>query len=330
MASRTILVVGPAIDERAASLAVSHGFEIAYVPPYTTEESLIGIVAAVDPVGALIRMGRFGAAAIEAARSLRVIAKHGVGVDNIDVAAASLRHIPVVVAAGANARSVAEHTMALMLATVKRILPLDASLRAGRWEKAGFRGRELAGMTIGLVGFGAIARRTATLAQAFGMSVRAYDPFAGADAFAEAGVHRDRAVEDLLAASDIVSLHCPLTPETRNLMDDRRLGMMRSGSYVINTARGGLIDEAALLRAIESGQLAGAGLDSFRVEPPPGDHPFWSEPRIVVTPHVGGVTGEANARVAMDAVEGILAVVAGRELARERIVNFGALQRAHA
>lgn len=330
MAIQNILITGPAINEQAVKLAEANGCSLVYVPPYTNEEDLVRIVADADPVGVIVRMGRFGAAAIDAAPSLRVISKHGVGVDNIDLDAASRRDIPVVVATGANAPSVAEHAIALLLATVKRILPLDSGLRAGRWEKPGFSGKELAGMTLGLVGFGAIARHTASLAKAFGIDVRACDPFSDTAAFAGAGVARVDNVEELLATCQIVSLHCPLTPQTRNLLDEKRLGLMQAGSYVINTARGGLIDEQALLRAIASGRIAGAGLDTFQTEPPSPDHPFWQEPRIVVTPHIGGVTKEANVRVGVDAVEGVLAVLDGRGPGRERIVNFRSLAKAPA
>ncbi|MHC2529655.1 NAD(P)-dependent oxidoreductase [Rhizobium leguminosarum] len=180
-------------------------------------------------------------------------------------------------------------------------------------------------MTIGLVGFGAIARHTAGFARGLGLRVQAFDPFTDEAAFAEAGVARVADVDDVIASSDIVSLHCPLTPDTRNLLDDRRLGMMKPGSFIINTARGGLIDEDALLHAVESGHIAGAGLDTFQAEPPADNHPFWQNQRIVVTPHIGGVTQEANVRVGVDAVEGIFAIVEGRPLGRERIVNHRAL-----
>ncbi|WP_429808999.1 hydroxyacid dehydrogenase [Ensifer sp. B1-9] len=325
MPSQNILVTGPAINERAVKLAEERGYSLVYVPPYTSEEDLVGIVSRADPVGVIVRMGRFGASAIAAAPSLRVISKHGVGVDNIDLDAASRREIPVVVATGANALSVAEHAIALLLTTVKGILPLDSGLRAGKWEKPGFSGKELSGMTMGLIGFGAIARHTAMLAKTFGIRISAYDPFTDDATFAEAGVTRARTVEEILAGSDIVSLHCPLTPETRNLLDDKGLARMKPGSYVINTARGGLIDEDALLRAIASGHIAGAGLDTFQTEPPSPDHPFWQERKIVVTPHIGGVTKEANVRVGVDAIEGVLAIVEGRGLGRERIVNFRTL-----
>ncbi|MBM6595293.1 hydroxyacid dehydrogenase [Microvirga pudoricolor] len=328
MDSRNILVTGPAINEQAVKLIADNGYSVAYVPPYTNEDDLVRIVAEVDPVGVVVRMGRFGASAIDAAPSLRVLSKHGVGVDNIDIDAATRREIPVVVAAGANARSVAEHAITLMLTTVKRVVPLDGGLRAGRWEKAGFSGVEVAGLTMGLVGFGAIARHTAVYAKALGLDIRAFDPFADDAAFDEAGVIRDADIEGLLAASDIVSLHCPLTPQTRNLLDAKSIGLMKPGSFVVNTARGGLIDEHALVQAIDSGHIAGAGLDTFAAEPPSQDHPFWSRQQIVVTPHIGGVTKQANARVGVDAVEGILAVIQGRDPGRERIVNYRALAKA--
>jgi D-3-phosphoglycerate dehydrogenase / 2-oxoglutarate reductase len=325
MESRKILVTGPAINEQAAKLIADNGYSLAYAPPYTNEEDLIRLMAELDPVGVIIRMGRLGALAIGAAPSLKVISKHGVGVDNVDVEAATQRDIPVVIAAGANACSVAEHAIALLLATVKRIVPLDSSLRAGRWEKPGFSGIEVAGLTLGLVGFGAIARRTAVLARALEMEIRAFDPFSDDSAFVSANVIRDMSVEDLLGASDVVSLHCPLTADTRKLLDGRRLRQMKAGSYVINTARGGLIDESALVQAIETGHIAGAGLDTFETEPPSPGHPFWKQQKIVVTPHIGGVTREANVRVGLKAVEGLFAVIQGRDLAPERIVNYRAL-----
>lgn len=330
MESRNILVTGPAISEAAAKLIADRGYSVAYLPPYTNEEVLVGLVGNLDPVGVIIRMGRFGATAINAAPSLRVISKHGVGIDNVDVEAATQRDIPVVIAAGANARSVAEHAIALMLATIKRIVPLDRGLRSGRWEKSGFAGVEVAGLTLGLVGFGSIAKHTAVLANALAMKVRAFDPFTEESVFAAGEVSRDSSVEDLLHASDIVSLHCPLTADTRKLLDEKRLRLMKAGSYVINTARGGLIDESALVRAIETGHIAGAGLDTFETEPPSPEHPFWKLQQVVVTPHIGGVTREANVRVGLEAVEGLFAIIQGRDLAPERIVNYHALAKAPA
>lgn len=321
----TILVTGPSLVDDAVRLLIEAGHTPVYVPPYSGGDALLQAVRQANPVGIISRMGRLDTATFDAAPSLRVVSKHGVGVDNIDLDAAASRGIPVLVASGANAVSVAEHAMALLLAVVKQVVPLDRSLREGRWEKPGFQGRELAGSTLGLVGFGAIARQTAAFARAFGLRLQAYDPFAPAESFANDGVERVTELDLLLATSDIVSLHCPLTLATRHLLNAASLPRMKPGAVVINTARGGLIDEAALIAALRSDHLAGAGLDSFEQEPPGPDHPFWSDLRIVATPHIGGVTAEANARVGIEAAQGVIDVLAGRDVPPSRIVNRAGL-----
>lgn len=317
----TILVTGPRLDAAAVKLAEERGAALAFMPPYADETSLIAAVRETGAEAILSRMGRVSAAVMAAAPALRVIAKHGAGVDNIDLAAAAERGIPVLSVPGGNAVSVAEHTMASVLAVTKQLPALDAGMRAGRWEKPGFLGREIAGLRMGLVGIGAIARATARMAQGFGLRLSAYDPHAPEAVFAEAGVERVADLEALLASSDILSLHCPLTAETRNLLDARRLALLPQGAVVVNTARGGLIDELALLDAVRSGHLSGAALDSFAVEPPAADHPFFGEPRILLSPHVAGVTAEAGARVARAAVEGALDIIEGRPVPPERIAN---------
>lgn len=322
---KNVLVTGQDLAAPAVELLTSAGLTPVYVPPYSGGEGLAEIVRKADPVGIISRMGRLDAAAMDAAPSLRVISKHGVGVDNIDLNAAGARGIPVLVATGANAVSVAEHAIALMLAVAKRLVPLDRGLREGRWEKPGFKGREIAGSTLGLVAFGAIARHTARMAQALGMEVIAYDPFCPAEAMQQAGVRRVEDVDALVAEADVISLHSPLTDATRNLIDARRLALMKPDAILVNTARGGLIDETALAAALAEGRIAGAGLDSFAQEPPPADHPFWAEPRLVLTPHVGGVTTAANARVGIEAAQGIIDHLAGRDLPPARIANRAAL-----
>lgn len=317
----TILVTGPRLDATAVTLAEARGAKLEFMPPYADEASLIAAVQESGAEGILSRMGRVSAAVMAAAPALRVIAKHGAGVDNIDVAAAAERGIPVLSVPGGNAVSVAEHTMASVLAVTKQLTTLDAGMRAGRWDKPGFLGREIAGLRMGLVGIGAIARATARMAQGFGLRLSAYDPHAPETVFADAGVARVADLEALLAGSDILSLHCPLTAETRNLLDARRLALLPQGAVVVNTARGGLIDEPALLKAVRSGHLSGAALDSFAVEPPAADHPFFGEPRILLSPHVAGVTAEAGARVARAAVEGALDSIEGRPVPPERIAN---------
>lgn len=320
-----VLITGPSLAPGAVELLEAAALTPVYVPPYSAGNGLLDAVRSANPVGIISRMGRIDATVLDAAPRLRVISKHGVGVDNIDTDEAARRGIPVLVAAGANAVSVAEHAIALMLAVAKRLLPLDRGLREGRWEKPGFKGRELAGSTLGLVAFGAIARQTARFARAFGMEVVAYDPFCPAEAFVEEGVAQIDDLDQLLAMSDVISLHSPLTPDTRNLIDARRLGLMKPEAIIVNTARGGLIDEPALVAALAEGRIAGAGLDSFAQEPPPADHPFWAEPRLVMTPHIGGVTTAANTRVGIEAAQGIIDLLAGRQVPAPRIINRAAL-----
>lgn len=326
----TVLVTGPSLAPEAVRVIEAAGLTAVYVPAYSQGDGLLEAVRSARPVGIISRMGRIDAPVFDAAPELRVIAKHGVGIDNIDVALASRLGVPVLVATGANAVSVAEHTMALLLAVAKRLVPLDAGLRAGRWEKPGFRGRELAGAGIGLIGFGAIARQTAILARAFGMELFAFDPFAPDAAFEEARVTRLGSVDALVSRCEVISLHAPLTPESAAMIDARRLSLMRPDAIIINTARGGLIDEAALAAALAEGRIAGAGLDSFAQEPPAEDHPFWTEPRLVMTPHIGGVTEAANRRVGIEAAEGIVAILTGLPVPPARIINRGALNRREA
>lgn len=317
----TILVTGPELDPKAAEYARRHGFELVYAPPYADGAVLADLLVRSRAVALLVRMGRIDAGLIGASPRLRVISRHGAGVDNVDLEAAAAHGIPVLVAAGANAVSVAEHTIALLLAVVKRLLPLDRGMRDGLWEKPRFLGRELAGMQLGLVGFGAIARATARMARGLDLQIAAYDPFVPEAVFRDAGVVRHESLAALLRASEILSLHCPLTPETRGLLNAETIALLPRGAVIVNTARGGLIDEPALLDAIRSGHLAGAGLDTFAVEPPPKDHPFFAEPAILLTPHVAGVTREASARVGLEAVQGIVDFLAGRPLPPERVAN---------
>ncbi len=328
--SKTILVTGPDLDPAAARLVADQGYQTVHTPPYADSAVISDYLQQTGAEGIVSRMGRLDAAVMDAAPQLKVISKHGVGVDNIDIQAAAERGIPVLVATGANAVSVAEHAIALLLAAVKRVLPLDAGLRAGRWEKPGFAGREIAGSTMGLMGMGAIAQATGRIAQGLGLTLVGFDPYAPDAAFDELGVMRCASFEDMLAQTDILSLHCPLTDQTREILNADALARMPAGGYVINTARGGLIDEAALVAAIQRGHLAGAGLDTFAVEPPSPDHPFFAVPEIVLTPHIGGVTRQAGARVGVDAVNGIFQILDGQPVAPERIINRKLLAAAQA
>ncbi len=294
-------------DLAQPALELLDDFEVVYAGKAPTEADIVGLCAKHDPVAMIVRYGKVGAAAMDAAPSLKVISKHGSGTDTIDKAAAAGRGIRVVAAAGANAAAVAEHAMALLLACAKSVVALNERMHAGHWDKATHKSVELEGRTVGLVGLGAIGLRFARMADAMGMRVIGFDPFAK---------HLPSYVEAVDLAtiwreSDAISLHCPLTADNAKLLNAQTLAACRKGVIVVNTARGGLVDEAALLEAVRSGQVASAGLDSFAVEPMTAPHPFHGEPRITLSPHIGGVTADAYVKMGVGAAQNALAVLRG-------------------
>jgi len=240
---------------------------------------------------------------IAAAPRLRVIARAGTGVDNVDVTAASDRGILVMNAAGANSISVAELALALMLALSRSIPTADASMKKGVWDKKRLTGVELRGKVLGIIGFGRIGREVAARARGFGIDIIAHDPFIPARAAETIGVPLV-SLDDLLARSDYISLHLPSLPETRHLLNAERLSKCRSGVRIVNTARGELIDEAALAAAIESGHVAGAGLDVFETEPPTDDR-LTKLPQVIATPHIAASTVEAQELVGEEIVNSV-------------------------
>lgn len=270
-----------------------------------TEDELIAALPGVD--GVLAGVDDFGARALRAADTLRVVARYGVGVDNVDLAVAAERGIVVTRAPGANALAVAELAIGLAFAVARGIPLLDAGVRAGEWPRR--EGRELTGGVMGVVGFGAIGRLVAERARGIGMAVVAYDPMLPDDAFEAAGVERCE-LDDLCRRSDVVSLHVPLTPRTRHLIDERRLDLLPDRAIVVNTARGGLIDEDAARRALDEGRLFGVALDAYETEPPSAS-PLVGHPHVVSTPHSGAHTSEAVARVAAQSIADLLTVLGG-------------------
>jgi len=299
----SILVTGADLAQQA--LALLEGHEIVYAGKAPTEDDLVALCRAHDPVAIIVRYGKVGAAVMDAAPSLKVISKHGSGTDTIDKTAAQQRGIEVVAAVGANAAAVAEQALALLLACAKSVVALDARMHAGHWDKATHKSLELGGRTIGLIGLGAIGLRFARMADALGMRVLGYDPYAkNLPAYVQPA---DLAT--LWAESDAVSLHCPLTDDNRGLLNDRTLAQCKRGVIIVNTARGGLIDEDALLAAVRSGQVAMAGLDSFAVEPMTPGHPFQGEKNIVLSPHIGGVTSDAYVNMGVGAARNLLQVL---------------------
>ena len=252
---------------------------------------------------------------LERTTRLRVIGRAGVGIDTIDVDAATERGIAVLTAPSGNTTSAAELTVALMLSLARRIPEADRSMKAGEWERKRFDGVELHGKVLGLIGAGRIGGEVAKRARAFGMRVVAYDPHLADD--------RARALEiellplaDVLHRADVVSLHVPLTDATAGLLGDRELRSMRRGAFLVNAARGGVVDELALARAIEDGHLAGAALDVYATEPLPADHPLRALPQVVLTPHLGASTREAQQLVALEIADAVRLALADGDLSR--------------
>ncbi len=254
----------------------------------------------------IVRSGtRVDRAFLDRTPRLKVVARAGSGLDNVDLEETDRRGIAVVNAAGSNALAAAEHTFALLLALLRHIVPAHRHLEEGGWERSRFVGTELAGKTLGLIGVGRIGRLVAARALAFDMRVLASDPLLEEATARELGVTRCE-LDALLENADVVSLHLPLTPQTRRFLAEEELGRLRPTAVLVNAARGGLVDEAALARALEEGRLAGAALDAFEEEPPPPDHPLLHRDDVVHTPHLGASTVEAAQRVGAQTVRALL------------------------
>ncbi len=321
MSSNKILITSHKLNPKAIEVLEQRGYEAVFTPPYTAPEDLVKLVEETDPIGILVRLGQINDAVINAGKSLKVLSKFGAGVDNIDIDAATKRGLPVLNALGANAKSVAEHAITLMMATIKKTLMLDTTLRGGQWVKPQHLSTEVSGKVLCIVGLGQIGRAVSKIAKGLELEVHAYDPYLDDSVFEEYGVIRETSFEDLVKKADIVTMHCPLTHETAKMINADSIAMMKDGVFIINTARGGVVDEPALEAALKSGKVTAAGLDVFAVEPPPADHPFWSLDNVVVSPHVGTSTAEADVRVSVAAVMGIIQVVEGEEVDPNRIVN---------
>ena len=302
------VVICEFMDEQAIREGLA-GFDVLYDPALVDRSE--DLKKAVAQARALIVRNRtqVRGALLESAAKLRAVGRLGVGLDNIDLAACEARGIAVLPASGANDLSVAEYVICTAMLLLRGAYGAASEVIAGKWPRNALIGREMAGKTMGLVGFGSIARLTAKLAAALGMTVIAFDPFAKDDVFAAAQVRR-MTLNDLLAAADVVSLHVPLTDDTRNMIDAAALGRMKPDAILINAARGGVVDEAAAA-ALKDGKLGGAALDVF-VEEPLGAAKggvFAAGPNLVLTPHIAGVTTESNTRVSWVTVENVKRVL---------------------
>jgi D-3-phosphoglycerate dehydrogenase len=320
MVMRKIVVVQP-LHPRAIAMLEARPDIVFEVVTDFSEENLLGRVA--DAEGITVRDARLSEQVIAAAPRLRIVSRHGVGYDNIPVDYCSARGIPVTVVGPVNAVSVAEHTLFLMLAAARLGVHLDRAVREGRFAaRSHALGMDLQGKTLLLIGYGRIGKEVARRARAFGLRITAYDPKLN-------GVEDDavlfRDLDDALRQADVVSLHAPLTAETRNILGARQIALLPKGAIVINASRGGLVDEDALAEAVASGALHGAGLDTFALEPLPLTSPLAGQERIVMSPHSAALTEDSLVAMGMKTVENVLAGLDGK-LDPGLVVNLAAIE----
>lgn len=321
-AEPTILITWPDYDADGPATGGrlrDAGYALRIAPKHggrSTDE----LIALLDDVaGAIVSTDPFDRAVLAAAANLRVIARVGVGTDSIDLDAARACGVAVCTTPGANASSTADHTVALMLAALRRVGEHDRAVRAGRWRRTGEATPwELAGSTVGLVGYGTIGRLVHERLAGFPVRVLVSDPHASVSTGASPVL-----LDVLLSESDVVSLHVPLTPATVHLLDARRIARMRPGAVLVNTARGQLVDERALVAALESGRLRAAALDVFEAEPPDSER-LLALPNVVLTPHVGGVSVRSVDEMTRRATDAVLDVLAGRR--PDGLVEVGAIE----
>jgi D-3-phosphoglycerate dehydrogenase len=283
-------------------------FDIRHCDGANRDELLAALKSGVDAV--LIRSAtKMDAEAISAATGLRVIARAGVGLDNVDIPAATAAKVLVINAPTSNIVSAAELAIALMMASARNISPAHASLRAGKWARSKFSGTEMFEKTLGIVGFGKIGQLVAHRMKAFGMNVIAYDPYLNAEKVSTLGVKLVE-LDELLKNSDFITIHLPKTKETVNLIGEEALSKVKPTVHIVNAARGGVLDEAALYKAITEGRVAGAGIDVYATEPCT-DSPLFSLDQVVATPHLGASTEEAQERAGIDVAHSVRKALAG-------------------
>ncbi len=303
------VVVTELIDNRGIEILKSEA-EVVYLPQLP-EQNLLDEIREAHAVA--VRVAKVDRDLLEQSKNLLVIAKHGVGYDNIDVEAATQKRIPVVNTPEANAESVAEHNLGLMLSLSKKICTSDRALRQGRLKgRENYTGIELKDKKLGVIGLGKIGSETARKCKnAFNMDIIAYDPYVPKEKLERLGYTKTEKLYDLLQESDYVIICVPLTKETTNLIGLKELGLMKANAFLINSSRGGIINEAALYDHLVKKKIAGGALDVFSQEPPPSDHPLLSLDNFIATPHIGGATAESMRRMAITMAEDILRVFRG-------------------
>src|SRR6266404_1024298 len=307
MDSPKVLISDPISERGVDELSRDRALEVTVKTGLSERE----LVALIPSFSALVvrSQTKITAAILNAGAKLRVIGRAGVGVDNVDVETATRRGIVVLNAPGGNTVSTAEHAFSLLFSVARKIPQADANVRGNKWDKKNFEGVELYNKTLGIIGMGRIGSDLSRRAIAFGMRVIACDPYLSATRARSLQVELVEELDDLLATSDFISLHTPLTPETRHILDASRLRKTKRGVRIINCARGGLIDEPALANALRDQHVAAAALDVFEIEPLPNDSPLRSTPNLILTPHLGASTAEAQESVGIEIAQSIRAAL---------------------
>ena len=302
------ILIADALSDGWQDALAGDGIQVNANPGLSSDE-LLSVIGKYD--GLIVRSAtQVTRDLISAGTSLRAIGRAGAGVDNIDIDAATERGIVVLNAPGGNTISTAEHTVAMMLALSRNIPQATASIRSGKWDRRSYTGVELEGKVLGIIGVGRVGLQVAHRARAFGMRVIAFDPVFSSE-MAEQNQIQLASNDEIFAASDYITLHAPLIKETRHVIDDDAIARCKDGVRILNCARGGLVEDAALLRGIESGKVAGAALDVFEVEPPPPDYPLAMREEVICTPHLGASTHEAQEKVARQIAVSVLDALKG-------------------
>lgn len=315
-----IFMTGSRLVKEAEDILAREGIIYECGTPKDTSEEIAAKLRDFDPDGLIVRQGKITKAVLDSAENLKVICKHGVGVDNIDVDAATDKGIPVMITINANFESVAEHALALIFSLLRKVPKQDRDLRQGIFNKSNYNGEELFRKTIGLIGFGRIGKRLAELVQPFEPKLLVYDPFLKSNSVPDY-IEKIGDLEQIFKEADIISLHCALTPETKGLINKESIALMKNSAYIINTARGPIINEDDIVQALEEKRIAGAALDTFQIEPPDQNNPLFKLDNVVVTSHVGGASNNSLRNMGVGAVKNVLAVLKSEPLPMECVLN---------
>ena len=318
-----VLYTARNFHKEACDLLSKKNYKLFTIDPYSPAEVIIDVVKKENIEAIITRVNKITREVFIENPQLKVVVKHGLGVDDIDIEAATEMKVPILTTTpDANSQSVAEHAVALIFALAKSVVYLDNQLRDGKWVKNKHANIEIYGKCLGLVGIGRISRKVARIVKPLNMRLIGYDPFISKNKFPD-DVEKINNLKDLLRLADFVSLHCPLNVETTNLIDLSKIKEMKTTSYIINTSRGGVIKEEDLIKALKENLIAGAGIDTFAIEPLGHESPLLKLQNVIMTPHVGGLTKTYIKKAAIDAVEKIFLIFEGRieEIEKSSIIN---------